>query len=69
METICSNAARLNEILPLKITHLRLKASKPHITVVGKGDKNRTLNLSPKTVSHLQAYIADAHEKKPSPDS
>jgi site-specific recombinase XerD len=69
MVTIYSTAARLNEILSLKIKHLHLKALKPYMTVIGKGDKIRTIYLLPKTVSHLQAYIADAHGEKPSPDS
>ena len=69
MVTIYGAAARLNEILSLKIEHLHLKAIKPYMTVIGKGDKIRTLYLLPKTVAHLQAYIADAHGENPFPDS
>lgn len=69
MVTIYSTATGLNEILSLKIEHLHLDVPKPHITVIGKGDKIRTLYLLPKTVAHLRAYIADAHGENPKPDS
>lgn len=69
MVTMYGTAARLNEILSLKIQHLHLDAIKPYVTVIGKGDKIRTLYLLPKTVAHLQAYLADAHGGKPLPDS
>jgi site-specific recombinase XerD len=61
--------ARINEILSLKIEHLRLDAAKPYVTVIGKGNKIRTLYLLPKTVAHLRAYIEDAHGKILKPDS
>lgn len=69
MVTMYGTAARLNEILSLKIEQLHLDATKPYITVIGKGDKIRTLYLLPKTVAHLRAYIADAHGDNPKPDS
>ena len=69
MVTIYSTAARLNEILSLKIEHLHLDAIKPYITVIGKGDKIRTLYLLPKTVAHLRAYLADTHGENPKSDS
>ena len=69
MVTIYGAVARLNEILSLKIEHLHLKTIKPYMTVIGKGDKIRTLYLLPKTVAHLQAYIAEAHGEKPLSDS
>jgi site-specific recombinase XerD len=69
MVTLYSTAVRLNEVLSLKIEHLHLRAVKPYMTVIGKGDKIRTLYLLPKTVAHLQAYIADSHGEKPLPNS
>jgi len=69
MVTMYGTAARINEILSSKIEHLHLNTVKPYITVIGKRDKIRTLYLLPKTVAHLQAYIADAHGEKPLPDS
>lgn len=69
MVTMYGTAARLNEILSLQIEHLHLDAAKPYITVIGKGDKIRTLYLLPKTVAHLKAYLVDAHGENPLPDS
>ena len=69
MVTMYGTAARLNEILSLKIEQLHLDVSKPYVTLIGKGDKIRTLYLLPKTVAHLRAYIADAHGESPKPNS
>jgi len=69
MVTMYGTAARMSEILSLKIEHLHLNEKKPSVTVIGKGDKIRTLYLLPKTVAHLNAYIRDAHGENPMPDS
>jgi site-specific recombinase XerD len=69
MVTMYGTAARMSEILSLKIKHLHLNEKKPYVTVVGKGDKIRTLYLLPKTVAHLNAYVRDAHGETPLPDS
>ena len=41
-------AARIDEILSMKIKQLHLETDKPYITVVGKGRKVRTLYILPK---------------------
>jgi len=69
MTTMYSTAARINEILSLKVKHLHLDAVKPYVTVIGKGDKIRTLYLLPKAVAHLRAYLSDFHGKKPNLES
>jgi len=69
MVTMYGTATRINEVLSLKIKHLYLDAPKPYTTVIGKGDKIRSLYLLPKTVSHLRAYLTDAHGENPKPDS
>jgi site-specific recombinase XerD len=69
MVTMYSAAARVNDILSLKIEHLHLDTAKPYITVIGKGDKIRSLYLLPKSVAHLRAYLADAHRENPRPNS
>jgi len=69
MITLYSTAARLDEVLSLKIKHLNMEAAKPYITVIGKGDKIRTLYLLPKAVSHLVKYIAEHHGRLPNPES
>ena len=61
MVVMYSTAARIDEVLSMKIEHLHLDAKKPYITVIGKRSKIRTLYLLPKAVAHLKAYIKDAH--------
>ncbi len=61
MVTMYGTAARMSEIVSLKVEQLHLDDKKPYITVIGKGDKIRTLYLLPKTVAHLKAYVKDAH--------
>jgi len=69
MIIIYSTAARLDEVLSLEMKHLHLEAEKPYITVIGKGDKIRTLYLTPKAVAHLEKYIADQHGSFSNPDA
>ena len=69
MVVMYSTAARIDEILSMKIEHLNLAAIKPSITVIGKRSKIRTLYLLPKAVAHLRAYIKDAHGESPNPSS
>lgn len=65
MVVMYSTAARIDEILSMKIEHLHLEAAKPCITVIGKRSKIRTLYLLPMAVAHLRAYIKDAHGDSP----
>jgi len=69
MVVMYSTAGRMDEILSMKIEHLHLDAVKPNVTIIGKGSKIRTLYLLPKAVSHLRAYIKDAHGDSPEPAS
>jgi len=62
-------AARIDEVLSMKIGHLNLEAKKPYVVVIGKGDKLRTLYLLPKAVVHLKQYIKEAHGESPDPES
>jgi len=54
MVILYSTAARIDEILSMKITHLHLDVDKPNATIIGKGSKIRTLYLQLKTVVHLK---------------
>lgn len=67
MSVMYSTAARIDEVLSMKIEHLRLDARKPCITVLGKGTKIRTLYLTPNAVSHLKAYLQEFHGDSPNP--
>lgn len=62
-----STAARIDEILSMKINQLHLDANKPYITVIGKGNKIRTLYILPKAVIHLRKYLEEFHPDIPHP--
>ncbi|ETR69181.1 MAG: hypothetical protein OMM_09825, partial [Candidatus Magnetoglobus multicellularis str. Araruama] len=67
MIIIYSTAARIDEILSLKIEQLHLDAEKPNATIIGKGSKIRTLYLLPKAVAHLKNYLKEFHGETPIP--
>jgi len=69
MITMYSTAARIDEILSMKIDHLHLDANKPNVTIIGKGSKIRTLYLLPKVVAYLQKYLKIFHGDLPKPTS
>jgi len=54
-------AMRIDEVLSLKMSQLHLDKDKPYVTVIGKGDKIRTLYLLPKAVSHLKRHLDEFH--------
>lgn len=62
-------AARMSEILSIKLKHIHLDCAKPYITVIGKGKKTRTLYILPKLVSHLRRYIKEVHGESNNEDS
>lgn len=64
-----NTAARIDEVLSMKIRHLKLETEKPNVTVIGKGSKIRTLYLLPKAVTHLKKYLLEFHKEKPNPES
>ena len=69
MITIYSTAARMDEVLSLKIEQLHLDAEKPNVTIIGKGRKIRTLFLLPKAVAHLKKYLREFHGDTPDPEA
>jgi site-specific recombinase XerD len=64
-----NTAARIDEILSMKIKHLQLETERPNVTVIGKGLKIRTLYLLPKAVAHLKKYLMEFHGEKTNPES
>jgi site-specific recombinase XerD len=64
-----ATAARLDEILSIKIKHLHLKVQKPYVIIIGKGEKTRTLYLLPKAVAHIEKYILHEHEVSKDPEA
>ena len=67
MILLYSTAMRMDELLSLTIEHLHWDATKPYVTVVGKGRKIRTLYLLPKVVGHLKKYLKEFHGETPDP--
>jgi len=68
MAFLYGTAARIDEVLSLKVSDLDLNTDNPHATVVGKGSKIRTLYLPPKLVNHLNKFIKKFHGSEPSKD-
>jgi len=64
-----STAARLDEILSMKNEQLHLIDEKPYSTIIGKGNKVRTLYLLPKAVAHLNRYRLEFHGDTPDPNA
>jgi len=62
MILLYATAARLNEILSIKLNQLHIYAKKPYVNIVGKRGKIRTLFLLPRAISHIEKYIQDVHE-------
>jgi site-specific recombinase XerD len=69
MILLYSTAARLDEILSLKNSQLYLDMKNPYVTVIGKGNKIRTLYLLPKAVAHLKKYLLEFHGKISDPEA
>lgn len=62
-------AARMSEILGIRLEHIHLDGDKPFITLFGKGNKTQTMYILPKVVLHLKKYIQEVHGEHPDPKS
>ena len=69
MTIMYSVAARVDEILSLKINDLELDDSKPYLRLRGKGNKLRTLYLLPQPVMLLKSYLKEFHGEHPEQDA
>jgi site-specific recombinase XerD len=63
--TMYSTAARIDEVLSMKVGQLHFETQKPYVNVIGKGDKIRTLYLLPKAVVHIKKYVKEHHGETP----
>ena len=63
-----ATAARMDEVLSIKIGHIHLDAAKPYINLYGKGEKLRTAYLLPRVVTLLGQYIKEVHGNSPDTD-
>ena len=63
------SAIRISELLELKLCSLELQGSTPYIKVHGKGNKERIVSITDKTVLHLEKYIklyhSDGYKDRP----
>lgn len=59
-----SCALRVSELLNLQIKDIRLDVAKPYITVVGKGNKIRTIPILSKPASYLRHYLSSHPDSK-----
>jgi len=69
MILLYSTAIRLDEILSLNNSQLYLYKENSFFTVIGKGNKIRTLYLLPKSVAHLKKYLLEFHGKISDPEA
>jgi site-specific recombinase XerD len=67
--TMYGTAARLGEMLSLKVGQLHLTDCHSHVVFIGKGQKIRTLGLEPKAVEYLNCYLRDFHGDNPDPEA
>jgi len=61
MILLYDSAIRVSELLELKVQSLYTMTSIPYIRVHGKGDKERIVAITDKTVAHLNAYMDKYH--------
>ena len=69
MLMLYSTAARIDEILSMKVGQLHLDSPKPYVNIIGKGRKVRTLYLLPRTVAHVKKYLVEFHGESPDPEA
>jgi site-specific recombinase XerD len=62
-----ATAARVDEVLSVRVGDLKLDAQRPYVNVVGKGGKVRTLYLLPRATRNLKGYINEFHGSCPDP--
>lgn len=60
--------ARAGEMLSIKISDLKLDNEMPYVTIIGKGNKLRTLLFSAQTVMLLKRYLKEMHGLYPNPN-
>lgn len=58
-------AARMGEVLSIKIEHLHLDTTKPYVILYGKGCKMRTAYLLPRMASNIRGFLREFHGAKP----
>ncbi len=62
-------AARIQEVLDLRIADIATTPGRATVTVTGKGNKTRTIPIMDKTARHLDQYTAVFHPGTPAPET
>ena len=62
-------AARISEVINLRLKQIHLGDKNPNIVLFGKGGKTRTMYILPKLAAHLKRYIQEVHGDHPDPES
>lgn len=65
LSLLYTTAARINEILSIKIVDLRIDTDSAYIMITGKGEKNRSAYLPSRLVKNLRKYIKKFHGNQP----
>jgi integrase len=63
--TLYDSAVRLGELLRIKLGDINLDGEYPYIFIHGKGNKERTVQITEKAVSLLKEYIRVCHADSP----
>ncbi|VDN47971.1 Integrase [Petrocella atlantisensis] len=61
MILLYDTAIRVSELLDIKISNLYINEPIPYIRIHGKGDKERAVAITDKTVEHLNVYLKVFH--------
>jgi len=61
LETLYSCGLRVSELVGLKITHVHL--NEQYVLVLGKGNKERLVPISPRALKHIQLYTNNIRNK------
>ena len=63
--TLYDSAMRIDELLSVKLRDVNLTGKYPSILLHGKGNKERRISLTDKTVGHLNQYLQVFHSNSP----
>lgn len=64
MILLYDSAIRVSELLEMKVNSINTTAPIPYIRVHGKGDKDRIVAITDKTIAHLNVYMDRYHKNR-----
>jgi site-specific recombinase XerD len=69
MALLYGTAARIGEILSLRMEDIHTETKKPYVSLLGKGNKRRIAYLLPRLVTILKTYSKEYHKAKSETDT